>query len=98
MPDNTAKAANAEKPMGTTARATAADPATPAPSEATSGVEESKGASKKVFPGYPVKKFVVEDVPDITRDGTMLTATQLKVAQKQADVCGVQLIVEGEGN
>lgn len=98
MPSNTAQPANAEKPEGTTARATAADPATPAPNEATSGVEESRGASKRVSTGYPVKKFVVEDVPDITREGTMLTATQLKTAQKQADVCGVQLVVEGEGN
>lgn len=56
--------------------------------------EESRNASLLVKCAWPNAEFVVEDVPVITRAGTMLTKTQLAKAEKAAGPSGVTLVVE----
>jgi hypothetical protein len=72
----------------------------PAKSTPDTGIEtpdESSRASIKVKPVWPTSKFRVESVPEITADGTMLTAAQLKLAEDAAKASGVSLVVDKEG-
>jgi hypothetical protein len=70
----------------------------PPPQEPTvSSPSESANATVRVRPQWPITRFLVEDVPEITDSGTMLTKPQLKAAQAAADSSGVRLDIE-EGN
>ena len=64
------------------------------------GPAESKNASVKVACAHPTHRFVVSDeIPVITRTGTMLTKGQAKEALKAAEGCRVRLeVIEGEVN
>ena len=64
--------------------------ATPAPS-----AKSGKGKVIKVM--HPIDRFVIEDLPVITADGTELTAEQVKIAAVKAKENGVKLL-DADGN
>lgn len=77
--------------------ATAVDPSPDIPrrdDELPQTPDESKDAKHKVSTVWPNASFTVEGVPVITADGTKLTNTQLKTAEKAAEASGVGLTVE----
>lgn len=65
--------------------------AVPAP-EVVETPDVSKGASILTKVAWPASVFRVESVPEITREGTMLTAAQLKTAEDAAKKSGVSLL------
>jgi hypothetical protein len=54
----------------------------------------AKGSKKVVRVMYPTDRFVVEDVPVITAEGTELTSEQVKKAEVEAEKNGVKLVVD----
>lgn len=59
--------------------------------------DESPRASINTKTVWPTSVFRVESVPEITSEGTMLTATQLKTAEEAAAKSGVVLVTDKEG-
>jgi hypothetical protein len=79
----------------------AQDPTPVAPTSADEAVAAApdpsdKGSKKVVRVMYPTDRFVVEDVPVITTEGTPLTAEQFKKASEAAAASGVKLVEEDD--
>lgn len=56
--------------------------------------DENTRATKLVRTNWPVMRFVVQGLPEIKREGTLLTATQLDKAKDAAKKQNVRLAVE----
>lgn len=96
MPANQEKAPNAAAgatPQGVQdpVRATAQEQSD---TERPHTVDSPKSGGKTVHVVWPNNEFVVEGLPLITREGTVVAAADVKKAQEMADLCGVQLEVD----
>lgn len=55
--------------------------------------DSPKSGGKTVCVVWPNNEFVVEGLPLMTREGTVLAASDVKKAQEMANLCGVELEV-----